>query len=86
MVELISPITHVDRSAAPLLLLHGTSDTLVPMAQSESLPEKYRQAGLNAELLRFEGASHPFWNSERYFSDVMNRSVAFFRRTLVPGR
>lgn len=86
LIALISPVTHVDRAAAPVLLLHGTKDALVPVAQSELLRDKYRQAGASAELITVAEAPHAFWNDERYFPDVIKRSVDFFRRTLVSGR
>ena len=86
MIALISPVTHADRNSAPLLLLHGTKDTLVPMAQSEILLKKYQQAGAAVELVKFEDAPHGFWNRDPGFSDVMKRSVAFFRQTLGTGK
>jgi pectinesterase len=76
---LISPVTHVTKDSAPILLLHGTGDKLVPMGQSELLLEKYKQAGAAAELVKIEGGSHAFWNSEQWFGDAMARAAAFFR-------
>ena len=35
-----SPITHVTPDAPPFLLVHGTTDWLVPYAQSEQLPPR----------------------------------------------
>jgi pectinesterase len=83
-MQLASPITHVDKDSAPILLLHGTSDATVPLSQSEAMAKRYRAAGLSVESYWFEGAPHPFWNQEKYFAETMQRSVAFFRKTLVP--
>jgi len=82
---LISPITHVDKDAAPILLLHGDADRLVPMQQSEQLLAKYQQAGVPAELVKIPGAPHAFWNQSQWFADVMERAVAFFRTRLGAG-
>jgi pectinesterase len=82
MVALISPVTHVTRDSAPVLLLHGTKDNLVPMSQSELLLEKYQKAGASAELVKVEGGIHAFWNGEQWFGDTMKRSTAFFREHL----
>lgn len=82
MVALISPVTHVTKDSAPLLLLHGTKDTLVPMSQSELLLEKYQKAGAKAELVKIQDGIHAFWNGELWFPDTMKRSVAFFREHL----
>src|SRR6185503_2084524 len=41
-MTLISPVTYVDKDAAPLLLLHGDADRTVPMQQSEIMLAKYK--------------------------------------------
>jgi acetyl esterase/lipase len=82
MVALISPVTHVTKDSAPILLLHGTKDTLVPMSQSELLLEKYQKAGAKAELVKMPDGIHAFWNGEQWFADMMKRSAAFFRAQL----
>lgn len=81
LARLISPVTHVTPHAAPTLLLHGTRDTLVPMAQSELLLERYRQAGAKAELVKIEDGVHAFWNGA-HFDRSMQLAVKFFRDTL----
>lgn len=57
-----SPLTHVSPQSAPLLAIHGTADTSVPLSQSEALVEKLKKAGVEANLLKFEGAAHGFHN------------------------
>ena len=81
LAALISPVTHVSKDSAPILLMHGTKDGTVPMAQSELLLEKYQKAGAPAELIKVDGAPHAFWNGE-WFDDTMKRSVEFFRKQL----
>lgn len=54
-----SPVTYA-ASAAPLLLLHGTKDTLVEHEQSVALCERAAEAGRVCELHLFEGAEHAF--------------------------
>ncbi len=82
LITLISPVTHVDQDAAPILLLHGTGDKTVPMEQSEMLLAKYRKAGVAAELVKIKDAPHAFWNGGEWFAETMDRSVKFFRATL----
>jgi dipeptidyl aminopeptidase/acylaminoacyl peptidase len=82
LAALISPVTYVDKDSAPILLLHGTKDALVPMAQSELLLEKYQKAGAPAELVKIPDAPHAFWNGGQWFDETMERSVKFFRATL----
>ncbi len=81
LAQLISPVTHVTKNSAPLLLLHGTKDALVPMAQSELLLEKYRAAGASAELVKIEGGAHAFWNVSQ-FDQTMQLALKFFRAHL----
>ena len=81
LARLISPVTHVSKGSAPILLLHGTKDTLVPMTQSELLLAKYQQAGAKAELVKIEGGAHAFWNGAE-FDQTMKLAVKFFRETL----
>jgi acetyl esterase/lipase len=81
LAQLVSPVTHVSAKSAPILLLHGTRDTVVPMAQSELLLEKYRQVGAKAELVKIEDGAHAFWNGAQ-FDQTMVLAVKFFRETL----
>jgi len=79
---LVSPVTYVDKDSAPLLLLHGDGDKLVPLKQSEILLAKYKEAGAPAEMFTFKGAGHGFWNPDPTFTETMDRAVAFFREKL----
>ncbi|MSU48377.1 MAG: alpha/beta hydrolase [Opitutus sp.] len=81
LARLISPVTHVSKDSAPVLLLHGTKDALVPMAQSELLLEKYQKAGAKAELVKIEGGAHAFWNLAQ-FDETMKLALKFFRAEL----
>jgi pectinesterase len=82
LLALISPVTHVDKDSAPTLLMHGDDDRTVPMQQSELLLEKYKQAGVTADLVKILGAPHAFWNGPQWSADVMDRAVSFFRKQL----
>jgi acetyl esterase/lipase len=53
-----SPVTWVTKQSAPLLILQGTDDPLVPLDQSERLAKKYREAGATVVLEVIEGAGH----------------------------
>jgi acetyl esterase/lipase len=55
-----SPISHADRCSAPTLLIHGTADMLVPLAQSEVFARKLREAGTYVKLHTIEKAGHGF--------------------------
>jgi len=55
-----SPVTHVTPDAPPFLLVHGTTDWLVPYAQSEQLHAALTAAGVESRLVPVEGAEHIF--------------------------
>lgn len=60
LYERASPVTHVSAGDAPLLIVHGTKDDTVPLAQSEALAAACRKAGVEHELVVVEGAPHTF--------------------------
>ena len=61
-VQLASPLHHVANtgSTAPVLLVHGTRDTLVSHRESERLHHALTAAGKRSELLLLDGAPHAF--------------------------
>jgi dipeptidyl aminopeptidase/acylaminoacyl peptidase len=59
-----SPINHLDRLSAPILLLQGTEDTVVPPQQAETLATAARQKNLPVALIMFEGEGHGFRRAE----------------------
>jgi acetyl esterase/lipase len=66
-VRLASPIAHAARATAPVLLIHGTADTLVSWRESERMHAALLDAGKASELLLLEGAPHAFqvnWRGE----------------------
>ena len=72
-----SPISHVARSNAPVLLVHGDRDLLVPFSHSEVMLERLRAAGVPASLLPLKGAGHLFKSEEAF-----EETVRFFHRRL----
>jgi acetyl esterase/lipase len=53
-----SPVTYVDASDPPMLLVAGDSDTTVPYHQTLEMAEKLRAAGVGYELLVLPGIDH----------------------------
>jgi acetyl esterase/lipase len=59
-----SPITYVSPAAAPFLIVHGSSDDLVPFDQSVRLAKALAANKVSVTLLAVAGAPHGFLNSQ----------------------
>ncbi|MBM3122634.1 MAG: alpha/beta fold hydrolase [Chloroflexi bacterium] len=75
----ISANAYLQDLSGPIQLHHGTSDTSVPLAFSETLFDQIQQVGGEAELFVYPGADH---NLSQPFSVAMQRSIEFFDRFL----
>lgn len=53
-----SPVRHADAVRAPILLVHGTKDTVVPIEQSEFMAGELKRAGKPFEFIRLEDEDH----------------------------
>ena len=60
LFQRISPIYHVDRVVAPMLLLHGDRDPRVPMHESEQFSEALALRQKKVSYERFTYAGHGF--------------------------
>ncbi len=54
----VSPIYHVTSNLPPTLILHGSSDTLVPLDQSERFQQRALDAGREVRLIVRPGQKH----------------------------
>ena len=59
-----SPIHHLDQLSAPILLLQGREDKVVPPNQAELMADAARAKGLPVALLMFDGEGHGFRRAE----------------------
>jgi acetyl esterase/lipase len=53
-----SPITYVNPSAPPFLILQGNEDRMVPPHQSADLAQRLRDAGVSTTLIEVQGTGH----------------------------
>jgi len=71
-----SPVDHVSTDAPPMLLLDGTADTIVPIAQAEELASALTAAGVPNQLVAVEDAHHGFEFQPRG-RDLVPQMLAF---------
>lgn len=53
-----SPITHVNKSAPPFLLIHGDKDESVPFTESTNLQIALQAVGVRCDLIRIPNGPH----------------------------
>jgi dipeptidyl aminopeptidase/acylaminoacyl peptidase len=59
-----SPLNHADQIRAPVIVLQGAEDAVVPPSQSEQIVAALRANGIRCEYLLFEGEQHGFRKAE----------------------
>lgn len=62
--KMMSPVTNVSADDPPVLIVHGDSDRIVPLQQSQTIIQKLKAAGVANELIIKKGAGHGWRNSE----------------------
>ncbi len=75
-LEAISPINSVQNYAAPVLLIHGKKDTVVPIEQSTEMLDALRRAKKDVTLIELESEDH--WLSYQASRLDTLRAVAAF--------
>lgn len=72
-----SPILHVSSGAPQLLVIHGTSDDVVPCEQSEKLARALSEVGASSRYLPLPGEGHSFtWEG---WTRIREETLAFLR-------
>ena len=61
-IEAVSPVNAAANFKAPVLLLHGTDDTVVSYGQSTKMEAALKKAGKNVRLVKLKGEDH--WLSQ----------------------
>ncbi|MGC1461273.1 MAG: alpha/beta hydrolase-fold protein [Terracidiphilus sp.] len=56
----LSPASFAAKDSAPVMIVHGDSDKVVPVQQSRALDAALRKAGANSTLRIVKGAGHEF--------------------------
>ena len=76
-----SPMTHVDRIQAPLMLIHGANDPRVPVSEARQLHASLVARGVESELLVYDDEGHGLAKRANRL-DALPRMLAFLRKNL----
>lgn len=72
-----SPVNRLSADDAPMLIVHGKRDTVVPVEQASELDDKMKAAGLQVECLIVPDEGHTL--SSR---TAVERTIEFFKKSL----
>jgi len=79
-----SPVFHVSKTNAPFLIIHGTKDENVPIAQAQELYEKFKSAGVPANFIKVEDV-HTFADPENR-KRTAEETAEFFYKYLAASK
>ncbi|KZT18188.1 alpha/beta-hydrolase [Neolentinus lepideus HHB14362 ss-1] len=72
-----SPVFHAEKIKAPLLILQGSADVVVPPSQAEVIVNTIRKNGGKVECIIFEGEGHGFRKAEN-MKAALEKEYAFY--------
>ena len=76
-----SPINHLDGFNAPMIVLQGDEDEIVPPSQSEMIVDALKAKGVPVAYLLFEGEQHGFRTAGNIIA-ALEAELGFFGRVL----
>ncbi len=80
----ISPIKHIDKITIPVMIIHGTDDTVVEFDQSDRMAKAMKMAGKDVTFVRFKGQNH--WETDEASRiEMMTNIMAFLKQHNPPG-
>jgi acetyl esterase/lipase len=75
MYQASSPVNHVSAQSPPTLILHGSDDPVVPVAQATALKDKLDGAGVPVQMVIYPGEGHGWFGAP--LADTYNRVASF---------
>ncbi len=81
--EKASAVQYISEKTPPFMILHGTKDTVVSMAQSEKLYDALQKKGVPCEFLVIKDAAH---GDDLFYQDEVNDAVLQFLNSISEGK
>jgi len=83
LAALASPLTHVDSSDPPFLIIHGAEDSTVPVEQSRTFYQALNNAGVTAKYIEVPGGKHGgFYDTDPDERQLVGEMIEFFDKHL----
>lgn len=79
----LSPELQAEKASAPIMLIHGVDDTVVPIDQSRRMEAALKKAGKPVEMVTLKGEDHWLSTSETRL-EMLTASTAFLERCNPP--
>jgi len=83
-LEEISPADHADQASAPILLIHGRDDTVVPFSQTQLMADALKRAGKPYELVVLKHEDHWLSHGDTRLQ-MLEAVMAFLEKNNPPG-
>lgn len=80
-LDALSPRYRAAEIRVPVLLMHGTSDQIVPDRQSEFMKKALEKAGRQVRYVEFAGQSHDGWSIENETRQIQE-AISFLKPVL----
>jgi dipeptidyl aminopeptidase/acylaminoacyl peptidase len=78
-----SPLTYVESLKVPVLIAHGTADSVVPFIQAKKLRSAMERHNKKFEWLEYKDEEHGF-HVEKNHEDFLKRSIEFLDKHIGP--
>jgi dipeptidyl aminopeptidase/acylaminoacyl peptidase len=80
----VSPASHIDKVAIPVLLIHGKDDTVVPLEQSRIMADALKAAGKPVEFVTLDSTDHWLTNGDTRLA-MLQATVTFLEKNNPPN-
>jgi acetyl esterase/lipase len=80
LAKIASPVTYVDKSDPPFLIIHGEKDNIVPNQQSKLLHGWLQAVGVPSELIIVKDAPH--FGAMYDVDEIRNKVIVFLKKHL----
>ncbi|MFX1538546.1 MAG: alpha/beta hydrolase family protein, partial [Promethearchaeota archaeon] len=76
-----SPINHLNKLKAPMIIFQGSEDKVVTPEVSREMARTLKKHGIEHEYIEYEGEAHGFRSKETNI-DALNREARFYKKVL----